>query len=523
MRIKWSLLTGGLRGSSQQRIQLGLALVFSVLLGVFGLAVFATIGNQFVAGDEIIVVILPVLVLGIGLLSAAAGVETTIDVRNLATEPLTAHEFGTSTLAAALIGPPALLAGLSGIGIALGWGRLAPLSAIVIALVVVAWWATLLLVSRTAANVLGVMATGRFRQIAQTLAALSSLAVWFTVQFSARALSQWDRNEWASLASRFVWTPPGQLGRAAALSAGQPLAALGHLALGVIWLPVLWIIHTATTERLASSAPRVGADNRRIRTGIDGLRSGVLGALPAGPSWSLAARTMRTKVRTPREAVNTVVALVVGVGALVIAPVLNGGTDGRIVLSAGLLHFAVLFEGNNTFGFDGSPLWMEVGAGADGAVLARGKAITSVLTMLGPAVLLVLGLATVSGGWNYVPAGLLLAVGSVLLASGASVASAAVAPFAVPDSPNPFAAGDAGQGCLTGGILALDMVILSLISAPLALGIWWASTQSALITALFALAAPVIGGAALWGGVAVATKVLSGNEHELVAKVTPVR
>ncbi len=92
--IKRSLLLGGLRGSTQQRLQTSLAIFFSFALGCFGLAVFATLGSAFAAGDEIIVVLLPVLVLGIGLLAAAAGVETTIDVRNLSTEPITAHEFG---------------------------------------------------------------------------------------------------------------------------------------------------------------------------------------------------------------------------------------------------------------------------------------------------------------------------------------------------------------------------------------------------------------------------------------------
>jgi len=521
--IKRSLLLGGLRGSTQQRIQTLLALVFSLALGVFGLAVFATLGRAFVAGDEIIVVLLPVLVLGIGLLAAAAGVETTIDVRNLATEPLTAHEFGTATLAAALLGPPALMAGISGVGLGLGWGRPTLLTVLVVALVVVAWWATLLLVSRTAANALGVLAIGRFRQVAQTLAALASLAVWFTAQFAANSLSKWDRSSWADLARKFEWTPPGQLGRALGLAATRPSAALVHLLLGVAWLPLLWVVHTVTTHRLSISPSRPGADTRTIRTGEDGVRAGALRLLPAGAAFAITARTMRTKVRTPREAVNSVVAFVVGVGALVLGPVLAGNPDGRIVLAAGLLHFAVLFEGNNTFGFDGPALWMEVMAGADGRALARGKAATSVVTMAVPALALVVSLAAVSGGWRWVPAGLLLALGSMLLAAGASVASAAAAPFSVPDSPNPFAAGDTGQGCLAGGILAVDMVALAVVSVPVALAVWWASLRSPELTALVALVAPLAGLGVLFGGIALASKILTGHEHELVQKVTPAR
>ncbi|MFM7069949.1 MAG: hypothetical protein ACKOYM_10890 [Actinomycetes bacterium] len=523
MGIKWSLLRGGLRGSGQQRLQTSLALVFSVALGLFGLLVFTTLGRAFVAGDQIVVVVLPVLVIGIGLLAAAAGVETTIDVRNLATEPLTPHEFGTATLAAALVGPPALLAGLSGLGLALGFGRATWSAAAIVILVVVAWWATLLLASRTAAALLGVLATGRFRQIAQTLAALASLAVWFTAQFSAQQLSQWDRSRWAVLAARFDWMPPAQLGRALADASARPGPALVHLLYGVAWLPVLWWLHTVAIGRLALAPPRPGADARRIRTGAEGLRAGVFRSAPVSPSWAIAVRTMRTKVRTPREAVNTIVAFVVGVGALALGPVLDGDPDGRIVLAAGLLHFAVLFEGNNTFGFDGPPLWMEVAAGADGRILARGKAIASVLTMTVPALLLVVVLAAISDGWEWVPAGLLLALGSVLLASGTSVASATIGPFAVPDSPNPFAAGDTGQGCLAGGILAADMIVLAAISAPIALAVWWGSSRSPVTTALVALVAPCIGVAVLVGGVLLAGKLTQRNEHELVAKVTPAR
>ena len=293
--------------------------------------------------------------------------------------------------------------------------------------------------------------------------------------------------------------------------------------LGVLWLPALWWAHDALTARFVTAPPRAGADPRRIRTGSVGVRAGILRFLPSGRAGAISARTLRTKVRTPREAVNTVVAMLLGVGVLVLGPVLSGNIDGRIVLSAGLLHFAVLFEGNNTFGYDGPPIWMEVMAGADGGALARGKALTSVTIMAAPATALVLALAAVSGGWRFVPAGLLLAAGSVLLASGASIASAAMSPFAVPEGPNPFAAGDTGQGCLAGAILTLDMVVLTLVSLPVGVAVWWASGRSAALTTAVALAGPMVGGLVLWGGISLARRLLLGREHELVAKVTPAR
>ena len=87
-RLKWNLLLNGLRGRLQLRVQTVISLVASVLLGLFGMAMFAGVGRSMTNGDLVVVILLPVIVAGIALLSAAAGVETTIDLRNLATEPI---------------------------------------------------------------------------------------------------------------------------------------------------------------------------------------------------------------------------------------------------------------------------------------------------------------------------------------------------------------------------------------------------------------------------------------------------
>jgi len=382
MSLKWNLLRNGLTGRMQLRVQTWLSLVTSVLLGLFGFAALAGLGRSMLNGDLLIVIVIPVMVFGIALLSAAAGVEVTIDVRNLATEPIGPHRLGTATLAAAVIGPPAILAGLSGGGLFVGFtvgaswtGRL------VVAAVVVGWWATLLLCSRTAANVLGMLAHGRTRHVAQTLAAFAAIGMWLGSQLAFQAIQGWDRHQWFDLARVFAWSPPGQLGRALATASSDPAGAAVHLVLGVVWLPLLWWLHGVTTGKLVTAPVRPGTEGRRVRTGTVGVRAGVLALLPPGRATAVGARTVRTKMRTPRETVNTVVALLLGMGALVVAPMLGGSPDGRIVLTAGLLHFAVLFESSNAFGFDGPALWMEVAAGADGPVLVRGKAVASIAVM----------------------------------------------------------------------------------------------------------------------------------------------
>ena len=170
-KLKWNLLRGGLRGSGQQRVQVVLSVVLSALFGLVALGVLTALGRGSSHALAILVVVLPVTTIAVGLLSAAAGVESTIDARHLATEPLTRVELGIGLLGAALVGPAAVLALLAGVGVLLGWGTgVGVTGAVVVVVVVLGWWATLLLLSRTLANLLGAWATGRFRQIAQAMA-----------------------------------------------------------------------------------------------------------------------------------------------------------------------------------------------------------------------------------------------------------------------------------------------------------------------------------------------------------------
>lgn len=522
--LKWTLLRAGLRGSNQQKLQVGLSLLLSLVFGLLALAGLSAVGRGSANAGAILVVVLPVTAIMVGLLSAATGVEATIDARHLAAEPLTRSELGVGLLGAAIVGPPAVLAVLAGVGIFLGWsGDQGVVGIVIVALVVAGWWLTLLLLSRTLANVLGAWATGRFRQIAQAMATVSALLVWLSVQILTRDARNWNTGRWNTLADIGRWTPPGQLGVAAA-RLDRPGTALVHLGLGLAWLPLLGWANVVSTERLALSSPRPGSGGKAMRTAISGLRGGFLSWLPAGPVGAVAARTIRTKFRTPRQAVNTVTALVIGAGVFLIGPVLDGGVgDARIVLIGGLLHFAVLFDGNNSFGVDGPALWMEVQAGANAKILSRAKALSSVAVMALPAALLPLVLAGLSGGWKWLPAAWLLAAGALFAAAGVSVATATLAPVAMPDSPNPLASGDTGQGCLAAVMLMFGLLALGIFSAPIAVPVYLASTRSAVLTTAIAVLAPLLGALILWGGLSVSIRRLDGREAELVQHITPAR
>lgn len=522
--LKFALLVGAIKGSTQQRIQVAISTLLSTLFGAAAVLVLMALGDGQQGSNStlLIILILPLSAIVVGLLSAATGVESTIDARHLGTEPLTPTELGIGMLATAAIGPPGVLAVLSGIGVFLGWRTNNPVDMVILLLSVVGWLLTMLLLSRTFANVLGAWATGRFRQVAQAGATFAALLAWVATQFIANDPGSWDHDRLVKLSGIAKWTPPGQLGVAISTT-GRPLVAAGHLLLGFSWLPLLVWASVRSTHRLVLSSPRPGSDGRKMKTAKAGLRTS-LRFMPSGQVGAIATRTLRTKLRTPRQAVNTITALVVGAGVFLIGPILSGGViDSRLVLLGGVLHFAVLFDGNNSFGVDGPALWMEIQAGADARVLARAKALSSVVVMTLPAVLIPIGLAAMSGGWRWLPAALLLAVGSILTAAGVSVATAAIAPVAMPDSPNPLASGDTGQGCLAGMTLAIGMGVLALVSAPIGIAVILASQRSALLTALVSLAAPPLGLLMIAAGTRVAEWRMAGREAELVQHITPAR
>lgn len=521
--IKWRLVVGGVRGSAQQRIQTLVALFVSLGLGVFSFVLLSALGRGASVADDLLTVLLAVAVFGLGLLSAATGVESSLDPRHLASEPLGPWTLGLGMLAAGAVGPPAVLAVLTGAGVLVGWSPGSPAGLVVAGAAVVVWWATLLLFGRTFANLLGVVASGRLQQLAQVTATLSALLAWVLVQVLARDPDQLDSQRWATMAGWARWTPPGQLGAAIA-SADRPGTAAVHLLWGLSWLPLLVWVSVATTQRLALSAPRPGGGGTARRPSRDRRAGGVLARmLPSSPAGAITRRTVRTKVRTPRQAVNTLTALAIGAGVFLLGPLLDADLDPRMVIVGGLLHFAVLFDGNNSFGMDGPAIWSEVAAGADADVLVRGKVMSSLVVMCVPAVVLPLALAALTGGWQWMTAGWLVAAGSVLAAAGVAVASAALAPVAMPDSPNPLAAGDTGQGCVAGVMLAVCMFVLGAVSVPVAAGIFFASQRSAPLATLVAAASPLVGVLVLWAGMKVARSRLRGTEEQLIERVTPAR
>ena len=100
----------------------------------------------------------------------------------------------------------------------------------------------------------------------------------------------------------------------------------------------------------------------------------------------------------------------------------------------------------------------------------------------------------------------------------------ALVPIAVPESDNPFASGETGQGFLAAVTLFAVLMGLAVVTLPVALALFWAVDRGSVVwVTVFSLLTIVGGAGALRLGGSLATRRLSGREPEFVAAVTPAR
>ena len=258
------------------------------------------------------------------------------------------------------------------------------------------------------------------------------------------------------------------------------------------------------------------------RTGL--LRRVTRRACGAGAAGAVAWRSLVTRVRTPRTALETFTGAGVGM-ALVLVPALTRDAAGAgAVLIGGAVQLAVLFMAGNSFGSDGPALANELLAGADPHEIVRGKArsiaiVGLPIALLGPTIA-----AAVTGEWRYLPAGVLVGVGGLLAGTGGAVVQSTLVPIAVPDSDNPLAAGDSGRGCLAGLMLAAVLIVLGVLTLPVALGLLWALDRGSVgLVTLLAVATVGVGWLILRAGQRAATRTWRRSEAEIYAAIVPAR
>jgi hypothetical protein len=487
--LRWRMLRGVLASGGPPRWATIVGIVASVLVGSTAGAVVFVAGRRSPDLDALYVITTTLAALLVMMVGVIAGVAQPVDPRVLATEPLTERQLGIGLLAASATGPPGLSALLFGFGLFGGAVR-GPWSVVPAGLAVVAVLATLLLVSRTTINALGLVSI-RFPRTGQVLIGVSSLAFYAAFQVVPRVIVRLDDDGRDGLARLLASTPMGQLGRALASARDQPAASLAHTAVGAAWLVVLVWVFSWSTHRLIVAIKRTGgrANRRERRWAVPELARWLCGRGPVG---AVAWRGVLSRFRTPRTALETFTGGGIGL-AIVLVPVLtNEGVGSGAVLVGGAVQLAVLFIAGNSFGSDGPAMANELLTGVDPAVLVEAKARSVVVSAAPIAVAGPLIAAAVTGEWHYLPAGLAIGAAGLFAGAGAAMVQSVLVPIAIPESDNPLASGDSGKGWFAAVTLSVVLVGLAVLTLPVALALLWALDRES-FTVVTAMAVLTIG------------------------------
>jgi hypothetical protein len=520
--LRWRLLRGSLRGKGSEKVGVIVSTVASALVGI-GIGLAIAVGGRSAADDENLFVLfcvgVAVSLLGI---SIVAGVTQPVDPRVIAAEPLSDRDRAVGLLASAASGPPGLSGCLVGIGLAVGASR-GIASIVIVVPTVVAWLVTLLLMSRTATNALGLLSS-RFPRTGQIVVGLSGLVFYGAFQLVPAALEHLDRGDRDQLARLFSLNPIGQLGRALGAADESTLVATAHLALGVVWLPVLAAAFQSTTRALTHATRHGAASPAAATAPLSGLRRVVRRACGGGGAGAIAWRSILTRFRTPRTALETFTGAGVGLAAVLVPVLLRDAAGGGAVLVGGAIQLAVLFMSGNSFGTDGPALANELVAGAGPSMLARGKTrsiavVAAPLALVGPVLA-----AAVTQEWQYLPAGVLIGIGGLLAGAGGAIVQSTIVPVAIPETDNPFASGETGRGMMAALLLGAVLLGLAVVTLPVALALLWANARGSLaLVTVFGAAAVGIGWLVMRGGVMFSAWRLTHHGPEFVVAITPSR
>jgi hypothetical protein len=520
-RLRWRLLRGAIRHGGAQRVAVVVGLVASVLVGLVG-SIFVAVAARVVDDPAPLLIVVPVgLAVAVIAVGVIAGVSQPVDPRVIATEPLSDRQLALGLLTASAFGPPGIATSMLGIGLFIG--AVDDLAAVIPSLLALAaFLVTLLLVSRTTINLLGLF-TNRFPRSGQVIIGVASLAFYASFQFIPQAFARLDADEQRSVASIVRLSPPGQVGEAFATAGSAPMAGIGHAALGALWLPVLAWAFMATTRRvLLSSGSGRRADASRSVVGP--FASTVRRLCGAGAVGAIAWRSVRTRMRHPRTALETFIGAGIGL-AIVLVPALTRDAPGAsAVLVGGAVQLSVLFMAGNSIGSDGPALGAEILCGLEPEVIVRAK-VRSVIVVAAPVALIgpLLG-AGLTGEWRYLPAGVALGVAGLLAGAGAAIVQSTMVPIAVPESDNPLAAGDTGGGVLAALVLVAVLVVLAVVTLPAALALVWAlSTESVAIVTVLALVTPLGGWGVMRLGARIAAQRWRRSEPEIYDAIIPAR
>ncbi len=520
VRLRWLLLRGALRHGGAQRLAVIIGTVASVGIGASAGIIVAGYGRTALDPDPVLVVAPVGMVVAMVALGIIAGVTQPIDPRIVAAEPITDRNLALGLLTSSAAGPPGLAAGFVGVGLFVGAVRSVE-TVLPVALATVSFLLTLLLVSRSTVNALGLF-SNRYPRAGQVMIGLVSLAFYATFQFIPAAFGDLDDAGRSDVADIAQFTPPGQLGKALATADDSLATSLSHVAIGSIWLPLLAWMFMWSTRKILVTGPSIPRGSGQQRSGqVTRLARWMCGTGQVG---AIAWRSVRTRLRHPRTALETFIGAGIGMAIVLVPALTRDAVGASAVLVGGAVQLSVLFMAGNSIGSDGPSLGAEVLCGLEPEVVVKAKArsvlvVASPLVVIGPLIA-----AGVSGEWQFLPAGILVGVGGLLAGAAGAIVQSTFVPVAVPESDNPLATGDSGQGLMAALVLLVVVVALSIATLPIALALLWALDRNSVgFVSLLAIATVGAGWLLLRGGIGIAARRWRTHEPEIYSAIIPAR
>ncbi|XVQ87421.1 hypothetical protein ACQP2K_08400 [Microbispora siamensis] len=513
VRLKLSLVRGGLRGEVGKQVGFAFSLGAALLAAVagFGLLSLIRFAPSDVALDLVSAAFAMFAVGWIVVPLMAFGLDETLDPARLALFPLTTRQLATGMLAASATGPwpiASLVALLGGV-VALAHG---PGGVLLGVPAVVLQFAFCLTASRLVTTALsGMLRTRRGRDLLAVAAVFGVLLFQVPNLLINRGFSGDPTRILASAGDVLRWTPPGLAAHAIAYGGLIGVAELIVVAMAVVVLGWLWIAALRhALVRPDASSQGGGSVRRSGRVPLGRF-------LPDGMLGAVVAKELKYAAREPRGRVNWIVALFVSVVIMFSMRGPDGVAGPGFAVGPVCLAAVVIgLQAANSFGIDGRSLWMNAVVFATprdmrtdlaGRHLAMAVIGVPLLTLVSVIAALVAG----DAAWALAAAP--VAWGVLGVAMGVGALTSVTAPYTYPDRLNAFSGAAPGQGgqafaasfatMLVTGVLALPVVL------PVLLGLtWWA-----------VLAVPY-GVAAAWAGRRIAAGIGFARLPELLTAVS---
>ncbi|MEV6526043.1 ABC transporter permease [Longispora sp. NPDC051575] len=519
VRLKLRILRNGFQGKPGRVVALVFSLFFGVLLAAGGFALFASMGaipEEY--GYGIVALLGSFLVIGwIVMPVAMFGVDETLDPARFALLPIPKRRLMAGLLASAFLGVPAIATLIATAGLVVaGFVKGGPVAGVAAAVGVVLGVGTCVVGSRAVTSgFAAALRSRRSRDLALIGITLSLTLIGPMISLSTSAMAQGDAESvkngmriigYSPLAAPFTaWYD---------LATGSALLGLAKLAGTAIVLALLARWWSNSLESAMVGAASGGAQARKDT----GLPLRVLGRAPQGVFGAIVAAEMRGWWRDPRRRATLLSML----AASLAMPI--GMSAGQTTLALGVTVvwigvFLALAAGNQ-FGFGGSAYAFHLMIGVPGRLELRARS-TALALLAVPALTVVVPVLGILIGK---PAQIVGALGSGYAAFGVAIAIMSVlsvrAPYALPDSSNPFAM-NSGGGCMKGVISLGSMFVTLVLASPMAVGSWLLGDSLWSVLLLPVGIAYGVGAAVL--GARVGGDMLQRRGPEVLAAVTPGR